>query len=174
MVRALWQRVKDRTRPAALILAGLALGCHALVDSCVDAVEVQNLPEVDRGAELTDELRSTLEAHELELPSDADNISYTIVRSLDANKVGVRFETSRSELYLLLEAMGTVTALRSGFDPWRLDLPGQPDTYGWDLPDPSDTAGLVVEQPYPGEYRYAIVVDESQARVVVYLEAVSL
>lgn len=175
MARGLLQRPKNRRVVAVLILLpGLALGCYALVVSCVDSVEVQNLPEVDRGVELTDELRSTLEVHELELPEDVDNISYAIVRSWDADKVGVRFETSRRGLDLLLEAMEPVRALRPGFDPWGLDLPGQPDIYGWDLPDPSDSVGLVVEQPHPGEYRHALVVDESQARLVVYLEGVSM
>lgn len=125
---------RGRHRPSQKLLLG-ACGLDAL-------------PTDEAGTGRTEELEKALALHDLHLPADASNISYTVHASIDSHAVGVRFSTTSEGLDELLTSLGSSQLdLQDGMNPWatssRLSS-HSPERYSWDLTSIPDHAGLEV------------------------------
>jgi hypothetical protein len=133
------------------------------------------LPTDETGRGKTEELDEALAFYEVQLPTDASDISYTVHTSIDSHAVGVQFGTTPDGLDQLLTSIGrNQRHLREGMNPWetssRLSTHA-PERFGWDLASIATYVGLEVHSPSSLGATGVLVDLRDPAEPVVYLEA---
>ena len=133
------------------------------------------LPTDDTGTGKTHELEEALSQHDLHLPADASDVSYTVHTSTDSHAVGVRFRTTSAGLDEILTSVSSSQPdLVLGANPWegssRLSS-HSPERYGWDLASITDHAGMEIRSDSSlGSVGLLVDLDVPDAPVV-YVEA---
>jgi hypothetical protein len=170
-----WSRRVRLSRRATTILvvafvSVTAAGCVACYRMAERAFLDSTLPKVTHGRGRTAELEDELRGHDLALPAEAEEVTYTLTSSWDLNTVGIRFVLPAAEIDAFVQSLNVYDQPAPGLDPWELSFPGFPDTYGWDWPPPGEFVGLDVRNPRQGEISYQLaIVGPNAPRPVVYL-----
>jgi hypothetical protein len=109
------------------------------------------MPTDEAGSGRTEELEEALSRHDLRLPADASDVTYTVHTSIDSHAVGVRFRTTSSGLDEFLTSFGH--SLKRDLNPWDV-IPWEvstrlssesPERYGWDLANITNYAGREIQ-----------------------------
>jgi hypothetical protein len=135
------------------------------------------LPVDDTGRGNTDELDEALALHDLRLPTDASDITYTVHTSIDSHSVGLRFRTTPDGLDEVLASIGRSRLdLQDGLNPW--EAPSRlsshsPERFGWDLAGIASSAGLEVRSDSSLGATGVLADLGDQAAPVVYVETLN-
>ena len=155
------------------------LGLAAVVTlvAIVSACGFDARPTDDTGEGTTDELDKALSGYDLQLPTDASEITYTVHTSIDSHAVGVRLRTTTTGLDELLGSVGRdQDDLLLGMNPWegspRLSS-HSPERYGWDLAGITDQAGVEVQSASTLGSTGVLVDLRVAGAPIVYVEALS-
>jgi hypothetical protein len=134
------------------------------------------LPTDNTGTGRTEELEEALSLHDLQLPADASDISYTVHTSIDSHAVGLRLRTTSAGLDELLGSLSRSEAdLEHGVNPWEVSSrlsSYSPERYGWDFAGIASYAGLEV-QSESSLGSTGVLVDLEDVAPVVYVEALN-
>ena len=159
-------------------------GVHSLVVAAVvtsmplvPACGFDALPTDDAGTGKTEELEEALSLHDLRLPADASNISYTVHTSVDSHAVGLRVRTTSSGLDELLTSLGSSQLdLQREMNPWNVSArlnSHSPERFGWNLASITTYGGLKIHSSSSlGSTGVLVDLDEPDAPVV-YVEALN-
>ena len=155
----------------------LASAAVVTLVAVVSACSFDALPTDDTGKGGTDELDEALSDYDLQLPTDASEITYTVHTSIDSHAVGVRLRTTTAGLDELLASLGrSQVDLKLGMNPWE-DSPrlssNSPERYGWDLASITDYAGVEVQSASSLGSTGVLVDVRAPGAPIVYVEALS-
>jgi hypothetical protein len=156
-----------------IVVLAAVVTSMALVPACgFDA-----LPTDDTGTGNTEELEEALSLHDLQLPADASDISYTVHTSIDSHAVGLRLRTTTAGLDgLLISLDSSQRVLEHEMNPWAVSSrlsSHSPERFGWDLASITNYAGVEVESG-SSLRSTGVLVDLDEPDVpVVYIEALN-
>jgi hypothetical protein len=174
--RGIWHACGTLARMGQVVQT-LAVAAVVTSMALVPACGFDALPTDDAGTGKTEELEEALSLHDLELPADASDISYTVHMSIDSHAVGLRLRTTSSGLDELLTSLGSRQLdLQREMNPWNVSSrlsSHSPEQFGWNLAGIASYAGLEIHSGSSlGSTGVLVDLDEPDAPVV-YVEALN-